>query len=30
MQNLGETISWLGKAIEPHMDSFPVASGSGE
>ena len=30
MRNLGETISWLGKAIKPHMDSFPVAPGSGE
>jgi len=24
MLNLGETIAWLGKAIKPHMDSFPV------
>jgi len=24
MQNLGETIAWLGKAMEPHMDSFPI------
>jgi len=23
MQNLGETIAWLGKAMAPHMDSFP-------
>lgn len=23
MKNLGETISWLGKAMKPHMDSFP-------
>lgn len=23
MKNLGETIAWLGKAIKPHMDSFP-------
>jgi len=26
MQNLGETIAWLGKAIKPHLDSFPVAN----
>lgn len=23
MKNLGETIAWLGKAMKPHMDSFP-------
>ena len=23
MRNLGETIAWLGKALQPHMDSFP-------
>ena len=23
MQNLGETIAWLGKAMKLHMDSFP-------
>jgi multimeric flavodoxin WrbA len=23
MKNLGETIAWLGKAIKPHMESFP-------
>jgi multimeric flavodoxin WrbA len=23
MTNLGENIAWLGKAIKPHMDSFP-------
>lgn len=23
MRNLGETIAWLGKAMKPHMDSFP-------
>lgn len=23
MKNLGENIAWLGKAIKPHMDSFP-------
>jgi multimeric flavodoxin WrbA len=25
MQNLGEAIAWLGKAIQPHMESFPRA-----
>ena len=30
MQNLGETIAWLGSAIKPHMDTFPVVSGQGE
>ncbi len=24
MRNLGETIAWLGKVMEPHMDSFPI------
>lgn len=24
MQNLGETIAWLGKAIAPHKESFPT------
>jgi multimeric flavodoxin WrbA len=24
MKNLGQTIAWLGKAIKPHLDSFPV------
>ena len=23
MRNLGETIAWLGKALQPHRDSFP-------
>ena len=23
MKNLGENVAWLGKAIKPHMDSFP-------
>jgi multimeric flavodoxin WrbA len=23
MRNLGETIAWLGKALQPHMDKFP-------
>ncbi|WP_298038705.1 flavodoxin family protein [uncultured Desulfuromonas sp.] len=23
MKNLGQNIAWLGKAIKPHMDSFP-------
>jgi multimeric flavodoxin WrbA len=23
MRNLGETIAWLGKALQPHMDEFP-------
>lgn len=23
MKNLGENIAWLGKAIKPHMDTFP-------
>lgn len=23
MKNLGETIAWLGKAMAPHLDSFP-------
>lgn len=25
MQNLGETIAWLGNAIQPHKESFPRA-----
>lgn len=25
MRNLGETIAWLGRAIKPHLDSFPQA-----
>ncbi|XPV77003.1 MAG: flavodoxin family protein [Desulfovibrio sp.] len=25
MKNLGEGIAWLGKAIKPHMDTFPQA-----
>jgi multimeric flavodoxin WrbA len=24
MKNLGETIAWLGKAIKPHMEEFPI------
>ncbi len=24
MKNLGETIAWLGEAIRPHLDEFPV------
>jgi multimeric flavodoxin WrbA len=24
MLNLGETIAWLGKAMAPHMESFPI------
>jgi multimeric flavodoxin WrbA len=23
MRNLGETIAWLGKALQPHMENFP-------
>lgn len=23
MENLGETIAWLGQAMQPHMASFP-------
>lgn len=23
MKNLGETVAWLGKAMKPHMDSYP-------
>ncbi len=23
MLNLGETIAWLGKVMQPHLDSFP-------
>lgn len=31
MKNLGQNIAWLGKAIEPHMGSFPKADeASGE
>ncbi|WP_419780717.1 flavodoxin family protein [Maridesulfovibrio sp.] len=31
MQNLGECIAWLGKAIKPHLESFPkVDNPSGE
>lgn len=30
MKNLGETINWLGKAILPHLDSFPEATGKFE
>lgn len=30
MKNLGETIAWLGKAMAPHMDSFPTAGGGEE
>ena len=30
MNNLGEIINWLGKAIQPHMDSFPTAAGHSE
>jgi multimeric flavodoxin WrbA len=25
MENLGQTIHWLGSAIQPHKDSFPVS-----
>lgn len=27
MKNLGESIAWLGKALKPHMDSFPQVNG---
>lgn len=27
MRNLGETIAWLGKAIQPHLADFPPAPG---
>jgi len=27
MNNLGENIAWLGKAIAPHMESFPKVGG---
>lgn len=27
MQNLGETIAWLGAAMAPHMESFPEVAG---
>jgi len=27
MTNLGENIAWLGKVMQPHMDSFPRAGG---
>ena len=30
MKNLGETIAWLGQAIKPHMDSFPIPPAHGE
>ncbi len=30
MENLGKMINWLGKAIKPHMDSFPQVEGSHE
>lgn len=30
MQNLGEIIAWLGKALQPNMESFPAAAGHGE
>ncbi|MBM9518612.1 flavodoxin family protein [Desulforhopalus vacuolatus] len=30
MKNLGEIIAWLGKAVKPHMDSFPSAAGHDE
>lgn len=30
MKNLGETIAWLGKAIKPHMNSFPKIDASYE
>lgn len=28
MENLGRMISWLGKAVKPHMDSFPQLTDS--
>lgn len=30
MKNLGENIAWLGKAIKPHMDTFPGTAASFE
>ena len=30
MKNLGQTIAWMGKAMEPHKESFPRVTSSSE